>query len=50
MYTNFPGDQLNGIKVYMLQRHLGESYNKVDSVKIFSVLKYLGILIFMEIG
>ena len=50
MYTNFHGNRLNGIEVDVLQRHLVVSYNNVDSAKIFLVLIYLCIPIFMAIG
>lgn len=32
MHTNFHIGPLNSIEVDMLQRHLGESYNKIDLI------------------
>ena len=50
MHTNFHVDRLNGVEVDILQRHLVVSYDKLDTVKTFSMKKHLDVPTFMVIG
>ena len=50
MHTNFHVDRLNGVEVDILQRHLVVSYDKLDTVRTFSMKKHLDVPTFVVIG
>ena len=50
MHTNFHVDWLSGVEVDALPRHLVVSYDKLDTVRTFSVKKHFDVPTFMVIG